>query len=556
MGARTLILALLCTLGCEGRVGEAGGEIVVPDLPGAGPQAACEGFEPRPAGYRTLRAGELRATLNASFGELAQVAEPSFALLGTGEIVESILAYEPLPTDAHAQFVAQVIENIATAIDEDPARGGDACLAQEAPTDECLRTTFERWGFPIFRREMEAVELASLATIARDESLGAAAAQILVAPEMLLLIELGGDGGVGGDAESFAPVVHERASYLAFTLTGAPPSLEFLEAIRAAGDEREMLRAAIQPLLQQAAFEERTRDLLTLYLGHRGQARARGPEALFDGLDPELLESEMRDELDRYLEFVSRADGNQLEALLTSTQAFPAGPNIASVLGVPEAPDGVTIESRPGVLMRAGVLADGQANTSPILRGLFVLRRLLCVDLEPPDAELVRQRLEEVVIDPHTQSLRERIETVTGAPACASCHNAINPFGFALEGYDSLGRERTVERVFEDGEVIAEHPIDSSVVLATRPERVSVETAGAMARAIATDPRSLQCFARRALEIAQLAPRRSPCTAQAAVERLEAEDGTLADALSETALSITLAPLRPGADPSFRGGSE
>jgi hypothetical protein len=42
-------------------------------------------------------------------------------------------------------------------------------------------------------------------------------------------------------------------------------------------------------------------------------------------------------------------------------------------------------------------------------------------------------------------TLRERLEQHRADPTCATCHNRIDPLGFALENYDVLGRWRTEE---------------------------------------------------------------------------------------------------------------
>ncbi len=80
--------------------------------------------------------------------------------------------------------------------------------------------------------------------------------------------------------------------------------------------------------------------------------------------------------------------------------------------------------------------------TSPIHRGVFVTRNLLGVPLKPPP----------VAVDPITEdaagdlTTRERVELQTKPDNCMGCHRVINPFGFALEGFDSIGRQRQTER--------------------------------------------------------------------------------------------------------------
>ena len=49
--------------------------------------------------------------------------------------------------------------------------------------------------------------------------------------------------------------------------------------------------------------------------------------------------------------------------------------------------------------------------------------------------------------------VRERLMQHRAAPACASCHNLMDPVGFSLENFDAVGRWRTLE----EG-----HPVDAS----------------------------------------------------------------------------------------------
>jgi hypothetical protein len=41
--------------------------------------------------------------------------------------------------------------------------------------------------------------------------------------------------------------------------------------------------------------------------------------------------------------------------------------------------------------------------------------------------------------------MRERIAEHRANPACAGCHNIMDPLGFSLENYDAVGRWRTTE---------------------------------------------------------------------------------------------------------------
>lgn len=88
----------------------------------------------------------------------------------------------------------------------------------------------------------------------------------------------------------------------------------------------------------------------------------------------------------------------------------------------------------------ATVLASqsGASRTSPILRGNWVYETLLGERLPRPPAN-VPQLPEEV---PKGLTARQLIEHHSSVPECARCHRRIDPYGFALEQYDAIGRLR------------------------------------------------------------------------------------------------------------------
>ncbi|MFT7642245.1 MAG: hypothetical protein ACI9G1_004002, partial [Pirellulaceae bacterium] len=102
--------------------------------------------------------------------------------------------------------------------------------------------------------------------------------------------------------------------------------------------------------------------------------------------------------------------------------------------------DGMRAQGRGGILAMATVLASqsGASRTSPILRGNWVSETLLGERLPRPPAN-VPQLPDKV---PTGLTARQLIEKHSSVAACAKCHARIDPYGFALEQYDVLGRIR------------------------------------------------------------------------------------------------------------------
>ena len=102
--------------------------------------------------------------------------------------------------------------------------------------------------------------------------------------------------------------------------------------------------------------------------------------------------------------------------------------------------DGMRQRGRGGILGFASTLAkqSGASRTSPILRGNWVSEVLLGEKLPRPPKN-VPQLADEV---PKGLTERQLIERHSKDPACAKCHSRIDPFGFALEHFNAIGRRR------------------------------------------------------------------------------------------------------------------
>jgi len=113
---------------------------------------------------------------------------------------------------------------------------------------------------------------------------------------------------------------------------------------------------------------------------------------------------------------------------------------------------------RRGILGHGSILTvtSTASRTSPVIRGHWILENLLSVPVpDPPPG--VETNLDGDGVTVLTSSVRERLEAHRADPTCASCHTIIDPVGFALEHFDSIGAWRDY-----DGDTA----VDSSGVLA------------------------------------------------------------------------------------------
>ena len=98
---------------------------------------------------------------------------------------------------------------------------------------------------------------------------------------------------------------------------------------------------------------------------------------------------------------------------------------------------------RGGLLGLGSILtATSVANrTSPVVRGAWIVENLLGAEVPPPPPG-VEADLSGARSPAEAKTLRQRMEAHRTDPVCASCHQLIDPFGFALENFDLVGRWR------------------------------------------------------------------------------------------------------------------
>lgn len=110
---------------------------------------------------------------------------------------------------------------------------------------------------------------------------------------------------------------------------------------------------------------------------------------------------------------------------------------------------------RGGLLRQSSILAvTSYANrTSPVLRGNWLLENIIGTPPPPPPADVPS-----LDNSPISEGLPVRIRLAKhrADPACAGCHNLMDPPGFAFENYDAVGQWRDTE---------LGHPVDATAGL-------------------------------------------------------------------------------------------
>ena len=167
------------------------------------------------------------------------------------------------------------------------------------------------------------------------------------------------------------------------------------------------------------------------------------PDArLFPDFDQNLRDS-LRAETSLLFDDLVRNDRSVLELLRTDRTWLDE--RLAAHYGIPRIYGSRFREvkldpawQRGGLLRQGSVLTvtSYATRTSPVIRGHWILKNLLGTPPPPPPPDV--PALDGVISE--SLPIRERLAKHRESAACASCHNLMDPVGFALENYDAIGR--------------------------------------------------------------------------------------------------------------------
>jgi hypothetical protein len=293
---------------------------------------------------------------------------------------------------------------------------------------------------------------------------------------------------------------YDAATRLSYLIWGRGPDRRLLDAAESGAlSSAEGILAEARRLVLDPAARDRVTDFHARWLALDALPGATKDVSIFPEYSPELISS-MRGEVDRFVEDATLNGNGALITLLTAPYGF-ADARLAAVYDLPGSfgdelvrVDFGTDSPRSGLLTQAGFLAGHSSSndrTSPILRGVFVLRRLLCQPI--PDPPPNAQATEPPPAEEPLVTTRDYYTWKTSMAACQGCHSMINPVGFAFEDFDGIGRHREAE---------AGEPIDTSGELRISGRELPLEGGKDVARALATSPEAQACYARNWLRYA------------------------------------------------------
>ena len=285
-----------------------------------------------------------------------------------------------------------------------------------------------------------------------EDGIELALRRLLVSPEFLVRVEAD-PAGVAADTE-YAVSDLELASRLSFFLWSSIPDDELLDvAERGALSEPEELERQVRRMIADPRSEAVTANFAGQWLQLRNLATVIRPGDPYAVAFDETLRQAMITETELFFDSVVREDRGVLE-LLTADYTFLNGRlaghyDIPGVQGAHFRRVVLPADSPRGGLLGQGsilTLTSHAIRTSPVLRGKWILNNIL--GTPPPDPPPNIPALDDKKTQAKVATMRERMSAHRANPVCAACHSMIDPAGFALEGFDAIGRSRVVDESF------------------------------------------------------------------------------------------------------------
>ena len=476
-------------------------------LVGATSSQGCDGALPRtavppplpshpallPARVRRLTNAEYEATVGAVVGAPERVADrlpPDVRQDGY-----TVNAEQTVPSAWEASVDAIARDVAHRTVSE---RLGKLVPCAKTPSRDCAVELVDVLGKRAWRRPLDSRERTLLLGAFTDasragpwsmESFAAGSEAVITAllesPSLLYLTELGA-GGAPGSIVTLEP--YETASLLSYTLRGSPPDEPLLEAA-AHGDlaRPDVREQQARRLLALSDTRQHFRRFVLEWLEVDGLARTAKSVDLFPGYED--MKPLMLGETTAFADEVMVYAGGSVRALLDARFAS-VEPDMARFYGLKTwgARASLAGTRRAGVLQQASFLAAHahEDGTSPVKRGDFVLRKLLCVRIPRPSEVGI-----ETVFPPpsRTQTTRERFSAHVASSACAGCHGTLDALGDTFEGFDAIGRTRATD----NGK-----PVDAETKAKIDNKSVSFEDSFDLSEWLAKSPRVADCYLRQA----------------------------------------------------------
>lgn len=330
----------------------------------------------------------------------------------------------------------------------------------QTPAREAARRCIARFATRAYRRPVSDHEVERLLALYDlgvkngepfEKAVQLAFTAILVSPHFLFKVEL--DRPPTRPDGSHPVSDFELATRLSYFLWSSMPDDE-LFALAEKGELRKpsVLEAQVRRMLQDDKSFALVENFAGQWLQLRSLHSFQPDPDLFPEFD-EALRWAMIRETELYFLEIMRQDRSILEFLDSDwtyvNERLARHYGIRGIRGSQFRKVQLSGDQRGGLLTQASILTvtSNPTRTSPVKRGKWVLENILNTPPPPPapDAGELPEDKESVL----KGSLRQRMEQHRSNPTCASCHQRMDPIGFAFENYDAIGMWRTKDGNFE-----------------------------------------------------------------------------------------------------------
>lgn len=366
----------------------------------------------------------------------------------------------------------------------------------DAAQADCAETFITEFGLRAFRRPLRAAEVERFSQLfeagaelvesgdAFADGVQVTIEAMLQSPDFLYREELGTTTTARGRVELSG---YELAARISYFLYDSMPDDELLRAAGAGElSSATEVRAQVERLLADADTLARIVEFHEQAFDFERYSRISLDEDEFPSAPADLASRALAASR-LFVEDVIQ-EGGGLAELLTAPYAF-ADEELAPLYGAEVTGDFERIELDPaervGLLGQVGFLASHaySKKTDPIHRGLFVVRDLLCVRInDPPPGASMQPPPDDA---PVPKTTRQEVEILTEQPGCITCHQVINPPGFAFEAFDATGSFRPDE----DGE-----PLDTTGSIEIDGVEVPFSGAPELMEAVASSSDAHSCY--------------------------------------------------------------
>jgi mono/diheme cytochrome c family protein len=345
--------------------------------------------------------------------------------------------------------------NVTGAGDTPSRRRIFACRPKAGGDEEaCARTILSALARRAYRGDVTAGDMGTLLDFFRrgrqdsgsfEGGVDLALRRILASPKFVFRVERD-PAGVGAGAVYRLPDL-DLASRLSFFLWSSIPDDQLLElAERGRLRNPSVLDQQVRRMLADPKSEALIDNFLAQWLQLRNLKNKQPNSHEFPDFDDNLREA-LQTEMELFFRSIVREDRNLLD-LMSADYTF-VNERLARHYGIPHVygshfrrvvlPD----DTRKGLLGKGAILmvTSHAHRTSPVLRGKWILENV--VGSPPPAPPEVVPPFEENTEAQKPRSVRERLEQHRRSPACAGCHQMMDPAGLALENFDGVGAWRT-----------------------------------------------------------------------------------------------------------------